>query len=329
MDEAWEYLADGGPELADRLSARAVKQGPMNPRLWLDRGRILIELSRVDLARQALDNALELAPGYVEARAVLDRLSPPPVAVAVAADESPRRWRSAPPSSPRTDRYDWDAIGDALLFDGAARLPGLLDAAECGALIEAFADEQRFEHAVRIDDERKGQLEYRFPRAPIPLIESLRLEVHTRLAAVADRRSTLLGDATRYPPHLEDQLDLCRRAGQRKRSPILLRYPPGGFNALHRDLAGEVWFPFQLAVTLGPASSASGDGGALALSDEGPGRRKRRHVVDTAVGDGVVFATRDRLVRVGGVVGLQPVRHGVTRLARERYALGVPFHDYR
>ena len=48
------------------------------------------------------------------------------------------------------------------------------------------------------------------------------------------------------------------------------------------------------------------------------------------LGDAVLFCTRDRLVRVGDVYGLQPVKHGVTPIAAGmRYVLGVPFHEYR
>lgn len=96
-----------------------------------------------------------------------------------------------------------------------------------------------------------------------------------------------------------------------------------------RDLAGDLDFPFQLAVTLGPASSTSRQGGALQLVDQKLGRRRRVREVGTALGDGVLFATRERLVRIGGAVGLMPVQHGVTTVKSERHALGVPFHDLR
>ncbi len=44
----------------------------------------------------------------------------------------------------------------------------------------------------------------------------------------------------------------------------------------------------------------------------------------------VLFCTRDRLVAVGGVHGLQPVKHGVAPItAGTRLVLGVPFHEYR
>jgi hypothetical protein len=48
------------------------------------------------------------------------------------------------------------------------------------------------------------------------------------------------------------------------------------------------------------------------------------------LGDAVLFCTRDRPVKVGGVYGLQPVKHGAARVtAGTRVVLGVPFHEYR
>ena len=59
------------------------------------------------------------------------------------------------------------------------------------------------------------------------------------------------------------------------------------------------------------------------------GRLRPRACIDTGAGDGVVFCTRERLVTLAGTGGMQPVRHGVRGVrAQERFALGVPFHNY-
>jgi len=108
-----------------------------------------------------------------------------------------------------------------------------------------------------------------------------------------------------------------------------LRYPPGGFNAPHQDIAGRVFFPFQMALSLGPGNSLDGNGGALELVDIKSGKKARATRVETGIGDAVIFATRERLVSIAGVYGLQPVKHGVTTVVkRQRFALGVPFHLY-
>ncbi|MBI3462034.1 MAG: 2OG-Fe(II) oxygenase [Planctomycetes bacterium] len=56
-------------------------------------------------------------------------------------------------------------------------------------------------------------------------------------------------DQIAVPSFLEElagRLDVrseCHAAGQPTPTPILLKYGPGGFNALHRDLRGGVYFP--------------------------------------------------------------------------------------
>ncbi len=51
--------------------------------------------------------------------------------------------------------------------------------------------------------------------------------------------------------------------------------------------------------------------------------------LSTAPGDGALFCARDRLVRIGGLYGRQPVLHAVDVVtARGRFAVGIPFHDY-
>ena len=147
----------------------------------------------------------------------------------------------------------------------------------------------------------------------------------------------LLGKAETYPPEWEAFRDGCHQAGQARTAAVLFRYGPGGFNALHRDLRGRVFFPIQLAVVLSPRRAPGGEqeadgfeGGEFLLCDVPEGPKARRREVTAGLGDGVLFCTRDRLVRVGGAYGLQPVKHGVAPIrAGTRVVLGVPFHEYR
>jgi hypothetical protein len=110
----------------------------------------------------------------------------------------------------------------------------------------------------------------------------------------------------------------------------------GGFNALHRDLRGAVYFPIQMAVVLSPvAQTAVGDsdgfrGGEFLFCDVPESKKSQRREIPAGLGDMVLFCTRDRLVRVGGVYGLQPVKHGVNLITHgSRVVLGAPFHEYR
>ena len=113
------------------------------------------------------------------------------------------------------------------------------------------------------------------------------------------------------------------------------RYEAGGFNALHQDARGEVFFPVQLVVVLSSRGDSASDddsaftGGEFLFCDQPERKPSDRCAVPAGLGDAVLFCTRSRLVRIGGVYGLQPVKHGLNRIAAgTRYAIGIPFHDF-
>jgi hypothetical protein len=178
---------------------------------------------------------------------------------------------------------------------------------------------------------------YRYFQAPIPdEVDGVRRAVYPYVARIANGWQRLLGEPERWPAEWDAFWEECRRAGQTTPTPILLRYGPGGFNALHRDLRGTVFFPIQMAVVLSPCADpccpqAEGfQGGEFLFCDVPEGAKSRRRQIAAGLGDAVLFCTRDRLVRIGGVYGLQPVKHGVATIeAGERFVLGVPFHEYR
>jgi hypothetical protein len=204
----------------------------------------------------------------------------------------------------------------------------------CVGLRSLFDRDDLFAKTVAMDQPTFGRGAYRYFRAPVPeVVEGLRRAVYPHVARVANRWQELLREADRYPDDWEAFRAVCHRAGQATPTPILLRYGPGGFNALHRDLRGAVFFPIQMAVVLSPRLDQAPDGfagGAFLFRDVPERPKSRRREVAAGLGDAVLFCTRDRLVPIGGVHGLQPVKHGVAEItAGTRVVLGVPFHEYR
>jgi hypothetical protein len=198
-----------------------------------------------------------------------------------------------------------------------------------------FDNDALFAKTVVMERPEFGNGVYRYFRVPIPaVVDQLRSAVYHHVARVANDWQRLLGEPESYPPRWEEFRQQCEHAGQTKPTPILLKYGPGGFNALHRDLRGDVFFPIQMAVVLScRADSSNPDGfrgGEFLFCDVPTGKKSRRREVAAGRGDMVLFCTRDRLVAVGGVHGLQPVKHGVAPItAGTRFVLGVPFHEYR
>src|SRR5262249_3648549 len=151
---------------------------------------------------------------------------------------------------------------------------------------------------------------YRYFKAPVPAaVSDLRKAAYPHAARIANRWQELLDEPACYPEEWTAFRDECRRVGQTVPTPILLRYGPGGFNALHRDLRGALFFPIQMAVVLSPRAGQAGpgegfEGGDFLLCDVPEGEKARRREVAAGLGDALLFCTRDRLVRIGGAYGL-------------------------
>ena len=105
---------------------------------------------------------------------------------------------------------------------------------------------------------------------------ALRRHAYPPLAAVANRWMEALGARERYPDDLPGLPARCRRAGQRKPTPLLLHYEAGGYNCLHRDLYGEVAFPLQPTCSLsaGFARAIRSSRGKDSEGGKAPLRRK-------------------------------------------------------
>jgi hypothetical protein len=234
----------------------------------------------------------------------------------------------------RLQKLDWDCLADHLTREGCAVLPQLINSANCSEVRSMFDDDSRFVKTVVMDEADFGEGAYRYFQPPIPLIvDGLRRAIYPYVAAAANSWQRLLGEAQMYPANWEAFRDECRQAGQSKSAVLLLKYGPGGFNALHRDLRGRVFFPIQMAVILSPRADEQSDGfqgGRFVLSDVPEGPKARRREISAGLGDAILFCTRDRLVSIGGAYGLQPVKHGVQRITcGTRLVLGLPFHEYR
>lgn len=262
----------------------------------------------------------------------------PPVAAPVAPETVPSSNMLGESDLPqKIAKLDWADLGERLTRDGCVLVPALIDAPTCAALRRMFDNDSLFAKTVVMDRDDFGQGVFRYFQAPIPsVVDGLRRLVYPHVARIANAWQQMLNEADRFPEEWEDFRRQCEVAGQTKPTPILLKYGPGGFNALHRDLRGTVYFPIQMAVVLSPnleTSSPDADGfrgGEFLFCDVPESKKSRRRVIAAGLGDGLLFCTRDRLVRVGGAYGLQPVKHGANRIADgSRVVLGVSFHEYR
>jgi hypothetical protein len=135
-----------------------------------------------------------------------------------------------------------------------------------------------------------------------------------------------LGEDRRFPGRLDDFLAQCHAAGQCRPTPLILRYGPGDYNCLHRDLYGDLHFPLQVVVAL--SDPADYDGGEFLLVEQRPRQQSRGHVLRLAQGEGLAFPVLHRPVQGTRGAYKASLRHGVSTVTRgRRFALGIIFHD--
>ena len=157
--------------------------------------------------------------------------------------------------------------------------------------------------------------------------EELRQALYPHLLPIAQDWSAKLGRPAPWPDTLDGWLDMCHAAGQTKPTPLILKYGPGDWNALHRDLYGELVFPLQVVINL-TEPAVDYTGGEFILVEQRPRAQSRGTAVSLGYGQGLVFTTRDRPVQSQRGWSAAPVRHGVSVVrSGQRLTLGLLFHD--
>ena len=211
---------------------------------------------------------------------------------------------------------------------GFAVTPSLLAPTECHALAAFWPDKARFRSHVVMQRHGYGQGEYKYFNYPLPeRIEELRQALYPELATLANRWNEQLGITKRFPPTLQGWLKQCHAGGQKRPTPLLLRYGPGDYNCLHRDLYGELVFPLQATVLLSD-SIKDFSGGEFMLVEQRPRMQSRGEVVPLKQGDAVIFSVNQRPVKGTRGFHRTAMRHGVSSLHHgERFTLGIIFHD--
>ena len=228
----------------------------------------------------------------------------------------------------RVNELDWQQIGEILDDQGNAVLQDILSPSECEALAALYTEESLFRSRVVMGRHGFGRGAYKYFNYPLPdLIQGLRTALYSRLVAIANRLNAAMGIKVRYPEAHDEFVERCHEAGQKRPTPLLLKYGEGDFNCLHQDLYGEHVFPIQVAILL---SEPQRDftGGEFVLTERRPRMQSRPEVVPLRQCDAVAFAVHHRPVK--GTRGAYRVnlRHGVSRLrSGQRHTVGIIFHD--
>lgn len=232
------------------------------------------------------------------------------------------------PVATRVAAADWNAITAEMGEYGGALLPQLVTAAEAAELRELYDRPDLFRATVDMERYRFGRGEYRYFATPYPeLIGQLKQALYPRLLPIARDWWTKLGRDPVWPETLDEWLAMCHAGGQRRSTAILLRYREHDWNALHRDLYGELVFPLQVVINLNQPG-VDHTGGEFLLLEQRPRAQSRGTAMLLPQGHGFLFTTRDRPVWSTRGWAAAPVRHGVSAVrSGERHTLGLVFHD--
>lgn len=222
---------------------------------------------------------------------------------------------------------EWNGVAEQMDARGFALVPRLLSREICDEMIANY-DKGNYRKTVVMERHRFGLGEYKYFDYPLPeLVQTAREEIYPHLAVIANRWAEQLRIDVRYPLDFADFQAECRANGQLKPTPLILKYGKGGFNTLHQDLYGEVYFPMQAAFFLSePEEDCTG--GEFVLTEQVPRAQSKAIVLRPRRGDMIVFTTNHRPVRGSKGFYRANMRHGVSEVTSgTRHTLGVIFHD--
>jgi len=223
---------------------------------------------------------------------------------------------------------DWAVVAESMHAKGYAIIPKVLPAKVCDELISQYPEDALYRKTIQMENHGYGMGQYKYYNYPLPApVQQLREMVYPNIAPVANKWMEVLSLDKQFPGTLNELTTLCHQHNQNRPTPLILKYGEGGYNALHQDLYGEIFFPMQLVVCLNqPGKDFTG--GEFVLIEQRPRMQSKAVVLNPEKGDMLLFTTNFRPVK--GTKGYHRVnmRHGVSEITGgERHTLGIIFHD--
>jgi uncharacterized protein len=228
----------------------------------------------------------------------------------------------------RINGLNWQYVVQEMNSRGFSVLPNIITPAQCHELIKNYSDSTLFRKTVVMERYRFGLGEYKYFNYPLPdLIQTIREAVYPKLAPVANSWMELLNIDKKFPEQFCQLQAWCAANDQIHPTALILKYGKGGFNTLHQDLYGRVFFPIQLVLFLNQPNEDY-TGGSFVLTEQIPRAQSKAIVLQLAKGDMLLFTTNFRPVK--GKKGYYRVnmKHGVSEITSgERHTCGIIFHD--
>ncbi|MES2131168.1 MAG: 2OG-Fe(II) oxygenase [Bacteroidota bacterium] len=223
---------------------------------------------------------------------------------------------------------DWALMTEQMHEKGYALIPKFLSGEQCVELIAGYSNETAYRKTVVMERYRFGLGEYKYFNYPLPpLIQTIRENMYPKLSPIANAWMKVLHIEKLFPPTFAELQALCHANNQVKPTALILKYGEGGFNTLHQDLYGDIYFPIQTVLFLNEPGQEF-TGGEFVLTEQIPRAQSKAIVLKPRKGDMLIFTTNFRPVKGSKGYYRVNMKHGVSEVhSGTRHTLGIIFHD--
>ncbi|MFI2742772.1 2OG-Fe(II) oxygenase [Zhouia sp. PK063] len=228
----------------------------------------------------------------------------------------------------KIETLDWQQITEAIHKNGYTIVSKFLSAAQCEMLKATYPNDELYRKTVKMERYRFGVGEYKYYNYPLPkIIQSIRSNIYPKLAPIANTWFKALKIDTEFPLVHEDLLKKCYESGQDKATVLILKYSNGGFNTLHQDLFGAIYFPIQIVLML-DESDIDFTGGEFVITKQIPRAQSKAIVLKPKKGDILIFTTNFKPEKGSKGYYRANMKQGVSEITSgNRHSLGIIFHD--
>ncbi len=228
----------------------------------------------------------------------------------------------------KLETINWQRVTDDMHNNGYAIVNNILSNIQCESLIENYDEPTAYRKTVIMERYRFGRGEYKYFDYPLPdIVKTIREQIYPYLSPIANLWMTVLKIDKTFPNSLQALLSLCHKNNQLKPTPLILKYNKFGFNTLHQDLYGDIYFPIQAVLFLNEPNEDY-SGGEFVLTQQVPRAQSKPIVLQPKKGDMLFFTTNFRPIKGNKGYYRSIMKHGVSELHNGiRHTLGIIFHD--
>ena len=228
----------------------------------------------------------------------------------------------------KISRIDWQRVTEEMNEKGYVLVLGLLPDQYCEELISEYGNSTLYRKTITMERHGFGLGEYKYFKYPLPdLIDRIRKEIYPKLTPIANTWMKALNIERQFPNQFDEFQRLCHDKNQTKPTVLILKYGKGGYNTLHQDLYGDIFFPIQLVLFLNnPGSDYTG--GEFVLTQQVPRAQSKAIVLKPSRGDMLILTTNFRPIKGNKGYYRVQMKHGISEVHNgSRHTLGIIFHD--